>query len=99
VEDERTFVTVWSIDAGEDVGEDLPLDRRSDRLLPQLPLVSHAEDPQREQRAGHGCDEHPQGDRARVGQQTVAIEEIDPEPHDFSKLCQRACTERQGSRR
>jgi hypothetical protein len=56
------------------MGEYLRLDRRTDRLPPQLLLVGGAEDAEPEQRARDGRDEHAQRDRARVRQEVVLVE-------------------------
>ena len=74
------------VDAGEHVGEDLRLDLRRDRRLPELFLVRRAEDAQKEERAGDAGDEGPQRDRARVGQQVVLVEQLDPEPDDLLEI-------------
>ncbi len=82
VEDESTLVH-GLVDSVEDGGKDLRLDLRRDRLLPEVTLVGGAEDAEPEQRARDGRDEHAQRDRARVREEAVAVEEIDPEPHEL----------------
>jgi hypothetical protein len=42
-----------------------------------------AENAEREQRARDGRDEHAQRDRARVRQEAVPVEQVDPEPDDL----------------
>src|SRR6478735_11929414 len=67
----------------EDSGKNLRLDLRPDRVLPEATLVGRAEDAEPEQRARDRSDEHPQCDRACVREDAVAVEEIDPEPHEL----------------
>src|SRR5207249_844404 len=70
------------VDAVVDLGKHLWLDVRADLLAPDVGAPDGAEGRDREQEKGDERDECLKGDRARVREEAVLREQVDPEVDD-----------------